>query len=107
LDGGVRVEKSAANQETEEEMEAAKANPDDLKVLEGVGPVLEKVLNDGGIYTYKQLAAKEASHVKAILEASGDKLHDPATWPEQAALLRDGKMEEFKALCDRLTAGRE
>jgi predicted flap endonuclease-1-like 5' DNA nuclease len=107
LDGGVRVEKSAANTETEEELEAAIANPDDLKVLEGVGPVLAKILNDGGIYTYKQLAAKQASHLKALLEASGDMMHDPAAWPQQAELLRDGKMDEFKALCDTLKAGRE
>ena len=29
---------------------------DDLKVISGVGPVLEKKLNDFGIYTYKQVA---------------------------------------------------
>ncbi len=29
---------------------------DDLKVINGVGPVLEKTLNDFGIYTYKQVA---------------------------------------------------
>jgi predicted flap endonuclease-1-like 5' DNA nuclease len=105
LDGGVRVEKSATNAETEEEMDYAKAHPDDLKVLEGVGPVLEGVLNNGGIYTYKQLAAKEPAHVKAILEASGDMLHNPDSWPQQAALLRDGKMDEFNALCDSLKGG--
>jgi predicted flap endonuclease-1-like 5' DNA nuclease len=121
LDGGVRVSKTieeAAPEVTEavavadtnndahnETMAAAKANPDDLKVLEGVGPVLERVLNEGGVYTYAQLASASVSSLKAILEASGDILHQPDTWPEQAGLLRDGKMDEFKALCDDLKGG--
>ncbi len=108
LDGGVRVEKSAevVNAISEESITAAKANPDDLKVLEGVGPVLEGVLNSGGIYTYNQLASMTPAEVKAVLEASGDKVHDPASWPQQAILLRDGKMEEFEALCEQLKGGR-
>lgn len=129
LDGGVRVEKTAIAEETITEEtapvventivettetvapaaiapnETAKANPDDLKVLEGVGPVLERVLNDGGIYTYAQLADASVSHLKGILEASGDILHQPDTWPQQAGLLRDGKMDAFHALCDDLKGG--
>jgi predicted flap endonuclease-1-like 5' DNA nuclease len=132
LDGGVRVSKTEVTEEAapveaetiavvaeaapveaevvnndahNEAMEAAKANPSDLKVLEGVGPVLERVLNEGGIYTYAQLAAASVSSLKAILEASGDILHQPDTWPEQASLLRDGKMDAFHALCDDLKGG--
>jgi predicted flap endonuclease-1-like 5' DNA nuclease len=98
LVGGLRVEKTA---------EEAPANPDDLKVLEGVGPVLERILNEGGIYTYAKLASSSADNLRKILEDAGDKMHDPATWPEQAALLRDGKMEEFKQLTDMLMGGRK
>ena len=32
-------------------------NPDDLKLISGVGPKLEGVLNGLGIYTYAQVAA--------------------------------------------------
>lgn len=35
---------------------AAKANPDDLKKIWGVGPVMEGVLNDHGCYTFEQVA---------------------------------------------------
>lgn len=35
---------------------AAKANPDDLKKIWGVGPVMESVLNDHGCYTFEQVA---------------------------------------------------
>jgi large subunit ribosomal protein L17 len=46
--------------------------------------------------------------MKAILAAAGERfrIHDPSTWGEQAALLRDGRWASFKALTDRLTAGR-
>lgn len=106
LMGGVRVDKNAEAAEDAAALADAKSNPDDLKVIEGIGPVLEKTLNDGGVYTYAQIAHLGADALKAILEAAGDNLHDPATWPEQAALLRDGKMDEFKALTDELKGGR-
>lgn len=32
------------------------ANPDDLTVIKGIGPVIAKQLNREGIYTYEQLA---------------------------------------------------
>jgi predicted flap endonuclease-1-like 5' DNA nuclease/predicted nucleic acid-binding Zn-ribbon protein len=96
LVAGVRVTKT----------EEAPANPDDLKVLEGIGPVLEGILNNGGIYTYAKLASSSTDELRKILEDAGDKMHDPATWPQQAALLRDGKMEEFKQLTDMLIGGR-
>jgi predicted flap endonuclease-1-like 5' DNA nuclease len=100
------VEKSAEPIEVVESFSAATAAvPDDLKIIEGIGPVLEKVLNEGGVSTFAQLASMDPSAVKAILEASGDMLHNPTSWPQQAALLRDGKMEEFKALTDSLKGG--
>ncbi len=118
LDGGVRLSaeekaaKATADAEKAKTKEAAKAevaaraNPDDLTALEGVGPVLAKILNEGGIYTFAQLAATDSSDLKEILTEAGDKMHDPSSWPQQAALLRDGKMEEFKTLCDELKGGR-
>lgn len=39
------------------------AKPDDLKAIAGVGPKLEKVLNDLGIWTYAQVAALERNEV--------------------------------------------
>ena len=35
------------------------AEPDDLKAISGIGPKLEKVLNDLGVWTYAQIAAWE------------------------------------------------
>jgi NADH-quinone oxidoreductase subunit E len=37
--------------------------PDDLKAISGIGPKLEKVLNDLGVWTYAQIAAWEPREV--------------------------------------------
>ena len=40
---------------TVESRPAVKAAPDDLKIVKGIGPVIERKLNDAGIYTFEQL----------------------------------------------------
>ena len=86
---------------------AAVASKDDLTIIEGVGPKIAQVLSDNGITTFAQLAVTDAAAVSAMLKASGGRfgLANPASWGEQAALLRDGKMDEFKKLTDALVAG--
>jgi predicted flap endonuclease-1-like 5' DNA nuclease len=81
---------------------------DDLKVVEGIGPKIEELFHNAGVTTWAQLAATPKSRMQEILDAAGERyrIHDPSTWGEQAALLRDGSWLSFKALCDRLTAGR-
>ncbi len=86
---------------------AAVVAKDDLSIIEGIGPKIAQVLVDNGITTFAQLAATDAAAVSAMLKASGGRfgLANPASWGEQAALLRDGKMDEFKKLTDALVAG--
>ena len=86
-----------------------KLRADDLKVLEGIGPAIEELLHQGGIRTWPELAGAEPAALAAVLEAAGPRfrVHDPATWPRQAALLAAGSWQEFKDLTDSLTAGRE
>jgi len=86
---------------------ATKGGKDNLEIIEGIGPKIAKVLVDGGISTFALLAAAKAEDVSAMLKASGGRfsLANPASWAEQAALLRDGKMAEFKALTDALVGG--
>jgi large subunit ribosomal protein L21 len=86
---------------------AAPAGKDNLEVIEGIGPKIAAVLAQNGIHTYAQLAAAKADDVTAMLKASGGRfsLANTASWAEQAALLRDGKMDEFKKLTDALVGG--
>ncbi len=80
---------------------------DDIEVIEGIGPKIAKVLATNGITTFAQLADAKPDDMMAMLQASGGRFGaaSATTWPEQAALLRDGKMAEFKALTDALVGG--
>lgn len=82
---------------------------DDLKLIEGIGPAIERLLNAGNIFSFSQLAATPEETLTAILHNAGPRfrMHDPGSWPRQAALARDGKWEELNELQDRLTGGRD
>ena len=81
---------------------------DDLTLIEGIGPKIAELLIAGGISTFKELAAAKPAAVKTILDAAGKRyqMHDPATWPKQAALARDGKSAELAKLQGELKAGK-
>ncbi len=84
------------------------AKPDDLKIVEGIGPKIEQLLHEAGILTFAQLADTDPDHIKTILDAAGPRfqMHVPTTWPNQSALARDGKWDELKTLQDELNKGR-
>ncbi|WP_255068153.1 hypothetical protein [Lacihabitans sp. LS3-19] len=81
---------------------------DDLKIVEGIGPKIEELCNNAGIYTFAELADTTAEKLKAILDAAGSRfqMHDPTTWPAQSALARDGKWDELKKWQDELNKGK-
>ncbi len=85
-----------------------KPEKSDLKIIEGIGPKIEELLNNGNIYSFSDLSNSNYETLKEILTKAGSRfqMHDPKTWPQQAALARDGKMEELKKLQDELNAGR-
>lgn len=80
---------------------------DDLKKIEGIGPAIEKLLNTEGILTFTQVAEATPVRLRAILEKAGPQfaLHECESWPQQAALARDGKWVEFEALLAKLLSG--
>jgi predicted flap endonuclease-1-like 5' DNA nuclease len=82
---------------------------DDLKRIEGIGPKIEKMLNDDLIYTWADLAETPVERLKATLRKGGDryKMHDPKSWPDQAKLAAEGRWEELEELQDILDGGRE
>ncbi len=83
--------------------------PDDLKKIEGIGPKIEGLLNDRGIMTWKGLAAAQISDLQSVLDDAGPRyrIHDPETWPQQAALAATGSWDELEQLQDRLKGGRK
>jgi predicted flap endonuclease-1-like 5' DNA nuclease len=104
----------AALREPPIDVAAAKAagftvrGPDDLEIIEGIGPKIADLLRTAGVRTFIQLAGMQPSAIQPILDAAGPnyKLADPQTWPEQAALAAHNRWSDLKALQDALTAGR-
>lgn len=82
------------------------AAPDDLAIIEGIGPKIAEVLQAAGITTFNQLAATDTDRLRDILQKGGIRLADPSTWAEQARLAAAGDQAGLKALQDRLNAGR-
>lgn len=66
--------------------------PDDLKKISGVGPVLEKKLNDFGIYHYSQIAALKKAEIAEIDETLNFKGRiEKDDWLKQAKALQKEK----------------
>ncbi|MCB0637327.1 MAG: 50S ribosomal protein L27 [Lewinella sp.] len=82
---------------------------DDLKVVEGIGPKIEGLLNEAGINTWEELATAPTDKVQAILDEAGPRyrMHDPATWAKQARLAADAQWDELETYQDHLKGGRE
>ncbi len=81
----------------------------DLKIIEGVGPKIEGLLNDAGFDSWESVAQADLEKLQAVLDEAGSRyrMHDPGTWAQQAQLAADGKWEELEELQDRLKGGRE
>lgn len=81
---------------------------DDLKIVEGIGPKIEELLNKEGIMTFRQLSEASHERLSDILRAAGSRfqMHDPGSWPRQGELAADGKWEELRAWQDDLNKGR-
>jgi predicted flap endonuclease-1-like 5' DNA nuclease len=82
---------------------------DDLKLVEGIGPVIEKLFHASGLKTWKQVANTKAEKLKEILDKGGRRfqVHNPATWPAQCQMMVDDKWEELKVYQDKLNRGKE
>jgi large subunit ribosomal protein L27 len=86
-----------------------KIKQDDLKAVEGIGPKIEGLLHEAGITTWAELADAPTEKVQEVLDAAGPRyrMHDPATWANQARLAANAKWEELVEYQDRLKGGKE
>jgi predicted flap endonuclease-1-like 5' DNA nuclease len=57
---------------------------DNLTTIKGIGPAIEKLLNENDINTFKDLTLAKTDDLKKILNKKNLRLADPTTWPEQA-----------------------
>jgi len=82
---------------------------DDLKKVEGIGPKIQELLNNDGIWSFMQLSEATVNRLKKILDDAGPRyrMHTPETWSEQAKMATEGKWEELKIWQDNHKGGRK
>jgi len=71
--------------------------PNNLQIIEGIGPKMESVLNENDVVTWSDLAARTVPELRGILDKYGNRYQiiDPTTWLEQARLAAGGKVNEL------------
>ncbi len=86
----------------------APAKEDDYKKIEGIGPKIAELLHTAGLASFSDLENAPLDKLKGILADAGSRytMHDPTTWPQQAALAAAGKWDELKVLQDELDGGK-
>jgi predicted flap endonuclease-1-like 5' DNA nuclease len=64
------------------------AQPDDLLLIDGIGPRVSTIVAAAGITSFAQLAAADVEQLRSMLVDAGIKTVDPSSWPEQARIAR-------------------
>ena len=78
------VTNKAASLRVPEPVAAAQPTPDDLKVIKGIGRVIERKLNDAGIYTFEQLGNLTPAQLRRMLGDSIERLANEESLLQQA-----------------------
>lgn len=86
-----------------------KIKEDDLKIVEGIGPKTEQLLNNSSIHTWRQLGNTSVPQLQSILDKAGDRfqLLNPSTWPKQARMAAEGNWVKLREYQDYLIGGVE
>lgn len=82
---------------------------DNLQIIEGIGPKIEKLLYTNGIEKYEDIVEQDVSWLELILLGAGKKfsIHNPSTWPDQARLAMKGKWSELEEYQDILGSNKK
>jgi predicted flap endonuclease-1-like 5' DNA nuclease len=91
---------------TATKIETPPAAPDDLTIIEGIGPKISTILQAAGITTFGQLAVADVDQLKQLMLSANLRLADPTTWPQQAQHLAAGEQDKFNELKSRLRGGK-
>lgn len=77
--------------------------PDNLEIIEGIGPKMQSILYENGISSWSVLATQSVDDLKRMLAKYGGRYQiiDPSEWIAQAKLAAAGKPDELIALQQR------
>ena len=85
------------------EKPAARAETDDMTMIEGIGPKSAAALKEAGIATFAQLADKTPAELAQILKERKVRLVGTTdTWPQQARIAATGDLTALENLRDRI-----
>jgi len=86
-----------------------KIKENDLKIVEGIGPKIEALLNNAGISTWNELSQTSTEKLQSVLDTGGENysIHNPSTWAKQALMAYQGKWQELKDWQQGLLGGKE
>lgn len=87
----------------------SKRQMEDLKVVEGVGPAIERLLKTAGIKTLEMLSKAKVAELRKVLADAGNRFrfHKPDTWARQARLAAAGRWKELDELQKKLDGGKK
>lgn len=86
------------------------AQPDDLTLIEGIGPKSAQALYDAGVTTFAQVAQTSPEELHRIVKVEANvRIFSEATrtWPKQAQYIVRGDMDGLKAFQQYLISGRD
>ena len=81
---------------------------DDLTKVEGIGPKIQGLLNDDGIWSWKQLSETAVEQIQKVLDNAGPRyrVHNPASWPLQAEMCHKGEWDKLDKWQEEHKGGR-
>lgn len=86
---------------------AKTAQPDDLTLIEGIGPKMSAALKAAGLDSFAKVARATEADLRAAIQNAGMRFAPSlTTWAEQAAFAAVGDWDGLKKLQQNLTAGR-
>lgn len=82
--------------------------PNDLELVEGIGPKIAEHLQKHGLKTWSDLAAAKPAQLRKVLDTAGDRfqLQDPTHWPEQCKLMVENRWDELRKYQRKLSSAR-
>jgi predicted flap endonuclease-1-like 5' DNA nuclease len=83
------------------------SGPDNLEIIEGIGPKIAHLMRSNGVGTFARLAGMSIPALQEILDKGGTRFSvaNPQTWAEQAALAAANRWADLRRLQDELDAG--
>lgn len=88
---------TSKNKDKSKEEELAKVKKhDDLTKIEGIGPVIKRILESNEIFTFKDLSNTTENKLEKILVKNNLKQYSPQSWPKQAELAHFKMWEELR-----------